>query len=191
MSGPGKAETTARIKTAFWELYETHALSEISVKQITNRAGYNRGTFYLYYDNIREVLDQIEDDIIASMLKDRDTESMLSFLLMRRSLGEELESFAKIFEGHQRYLVVLFGENGDPMFARKLKDAIKAELLPTMVGITDTSPEAVDYALEYHLSGAIGLLTYLFGSGARELDGEALLDAFAIMRVVTAAATIR
>lgn len=97
MSGPGKAETTARIKTAFWELYETHALSEISVKQITNRAGYNRGTFYLYYDNIREVLDQIEDDIIASMLKDRDTESMLSFLLMRRSLGEELESFAKIW----------------------------------------------------------------------------------------------
>jgi AcrR family transcriptional regulator len=190
MPGPGKAETIERIKQAFWSLYEHKPLSEITVKQITNAADYNRGTFYLYFDNIQQVLDLIEDDLINDMVGDVEPENMLSFMLLRRPLGEELESFSKIFDEHRRYLVVLFGDNGDPAFARKLKNAIKDKLVPVLQVITSSSAQACDYALEYILSGEIGLLTQLFSEGSfPDADDARLAEALEIIRVSTDSAT--
>lgn len=186
MAGAGKQETIERIKQAFWSLYERKPLSDITVKQITNAADYNRGTFYLYFDNTRQVLDQIEDDVIEAIVGGRDVNSMLSFLLLQRPIGEELESFSKIFMEHQRYLLVLFGDDGDPAFARKLKSAIKAKLAPEVVRISDCSEQSVDIALEYILSGEIGLLTQLFTTPAL-LDETTLADALELVRAITGA----
>ena len=185
MPSPGKQETVARIKEAFWSLYEQKPFEDITVKQITNLAGYNRGTFYLYFNNIREVLYSIENDVVESIVGPRTTEDMLSFLLVQRPIGEELESFAKIFLEHQRYLIVLFGDNGDPAFARKLKRAIKDRLSPEIQAMTTSTPEAVDIALEYVLSGEIGLLTELFTS-PETISRDAIEDALNIIRVVAA-----
>ena len=186
MAGQGKQETIDRIKEAFWSLYEHKPLSDITVKQITNVADFNRGTFYLYFDNIRQVLDQIEDDLIEDMVGDRDANSMLSFLLVQRPLDEELEGLSSIFFEHQRHLVVLFGDNGDPAFSRKLKEAIKAKLSPEVQRMSDCDPAAVDLALEYILSGEFGLLTKLF-TNPGELDADSLKDTLNLIQVVTTA----
>ena len=43
------SETTkATLKDAFWELYQKKSIEQISVREITDRAGYTRGTFYLF-----------------------------------------------------------------------------------------------------------------------------------------------
>lgn len=58
-------QTVNRLKEAFWKLYETKPIEKISVRQITELAGYNHATFYLYFSSVRDVRDQIEDDLIA------------------------------------------------------------------------------------------------------------------------------
>lgn len=40
---------------------------KITVKDITNKAGYNRGTFYEYFTDVYDVLNYIEDSLIPTL----------------------------------------------------------------------------------------------------------------------------
>ena len=43
------AITRQNIADAFWELYKTKPMEQITVKDVIAKAGYNRGTFYEYF----------------------------------------------------------------------------------------------------------------------------------------------
>ena len=45
-------QTRANLREAFWNLYAERPIERISVREITDRAGYNRATFYLYYHDV-------------------------------------------------------------------------------------------------------------------------------------------
>ena len=42
-------QTKDNLRSAFWTLYSSKPIDKITIKEITDLAGYNRGTFYLYY----------------------------------------------------------------------------------------------------------------------------------------------
>ena len=52
------------LKDAFWKLYTEKSIEKISIKEITDLAGYNRGTFYLYYKDVYDIFSQIEDELL-------------------------------------------------------------------------------------------------------------------------------
>ena len=58
-------QTRANLRQAFWELYARKPLERISVREITDRAGYNRATFYLHYHDVYELLNEIEDTVLG------------------------------------------------------------------------------------------------------------------------------
>ncbi len=57
-------QTKANLKAAFWKLYTEKPIEKISIKQITDLAGYNRGTFYLYYEDVYDIFHQIEEELL-------------------------------------------------------------------------------------------------------------------------------
>lgn len=56
--------TIEAIKDAFLSLEKEMAYEEISVKKLCERAEISRATFYLHYDGINEVLDEVLDDAL-------------------------------------------------------------------------------------------------------------------------------
>ena len=50
------AQTKQNLIEAFWSLYCEQRIEKITVKDITNKAGYNRGTFYEYFTDVYAVL---------------------------------------------------------------------------------------------------------------------------------------
>ena len=56
------AETKKQIKQAFFDLYATKKIEHISIKEITDNAHLNRGTFYVYYRDIYDLLERTEDE---------------------------------------------------------------------------------------------------------------------------------
>ena len=60
-------QTKRNLRTAFWSLYAQKPLEKISVREITALAGYNRGTFYLYYQDVYDLLNQIEDELLDEL----------------------------------------------------------------------------------------------------------------------------
>ena len=61
-----KEETKHALIQAFWKLYREKRIEKITVGEIAAAAGYNRSTFYEYFYDVPDVLQQIEDGILDS-----------------------------------------------------------------------------------------------------------------------------
>src|SRR5699024_12791978 len=83
-------ETRKNLIEAFWELYREKPLMKITVKEITDKAGYNRGTFYTYFSDVYEMQDILKKSLIPE--KDMILYPMMS---QERSGGKVFDSFEK------------------------------------------------------------------------------------------------
>lgn len=151
------AKTKGIIKDAFFELYEENKIEKISIKDITRNARINRSTFYLYYRDIYDLLESIENeflidfankvkDVYTTILKDGDINLIIPSL--------------EFYQKYSKYLKILLGSNGDPLFAHKLKAIIKNNLLELLKGVELQKVSYLDYIVEYVASAQIGVLTY-------------------------------
>lgn len=64
-----KKQTTEKsLKYAFIDLIiESHYAEQITISEITNRADLNRGTFYIYFKDKEDLLENLYDDAIAGL----------------------------------------------------------------------------------------------------------------------------
>ncbi|MCX4364021.1 MAG: TetR/AcrR family transcriptional regulator [Clostridia bacterium] len=106
------------IKNAFSELLQKKDFEKITVTEIVNRAGLNRGTFYAHYRNTVDVLEEIEKDVSEQILfffssyKDSIIENPTPFL---RNITKYLQ---KDFEFYRRLICAKVGDH----FIDKLKE---------------------------------------------------------------------
>lgn len=107
------------IREAFIDLLKEKDLDKITVTDIVTRADINRGTFYAHYQDIRAVIEQIENEILKKMLEFLGEFKYKSFfknplpLLLKTSrwLEEDLEFYR-----------ILINSHGAEQFLEKLKN---------------------------------------------------------------------
>jgi AcrR family transcriptional regulator len=168
-------QTRSNLLEAFWSLYAELRIDQITVKEITARAGYNRGTFYEYFADVRQCLDLIEArslprlDELPPMPEDPAPSP------------DFIESFIKLYKEKFKYYDVLLGDKGDPSFQRRLIDCIKAAIvnsrkLPAFIGTVE-----LDYMLEYILSGMIGIMRYYFHNRPKGSQAEMVAIIYKLM----------
>lgn len=109
------SKTKNTLKSALIELMEKKNYKDISVTELCNHSNINRGTFYLHYESVDNLVNELESDlqnsinnIIATHYPVRDKNF--------RPLLEELISFVK---SEKDFISVLIGKNGDFNFIRK------------------------------------------------------------------------
>ncbi len=147
-------QTKQNLMDAFWALYCERGIEKITVREIAQKAGYNRGTFYVYFADVYDVLEQIENSLLPSI-------EDLPPLQFDATLP--IDNFVKMYADHSKYYTVLLGEKGDPSFAAKLKSSVKSSLEAHFATAQAKSLE-LDYMLEFVLSAMIGVLTHWFQS---------------------------
>ena len=147
-------QTRANLTSAFWELYLTKPIEKITIREITDRAGYNRATFYLYYRDVYDLLEQLEAGILAE----------IGTLVGERLLaGDTLDftehmglivNLAHRFDGYMPRLLAC-----DPTFGERLK-ALIAPLLDRFI-IPDCGLSASEQEIlrEYYLSGLLSAIS--------------------------------
>lgn len=63
-----QVEITAATRNAFLDafctLYKRKPIEKITIQELTDKAGYNRSTFYQYFKDIYGLLTYIEDNVI-------------------------------------------------------------------------------------------------------------------------------
>lgn len=59
--------TRRKLINSFWNLYKEKDITKIRIKNICDSANYDRTTFYRYFDNIEDVLNELEDKIISNI----------------------------------------------------------------------------------------------------------------------------
>lgn len=139
---------------AFWDLYSKEGIEKTSVRQIAGKAGYNRSTFYEYFTDVYDVLEQIEASILPDLEKHQDIMMDMDFHLPLKHLTE-------VYSRNKKYFGVLLGKNGDPAFQEKIKNVYKELVRPHLqsFGADDFKLECT---LEYMISAFLGVMTYCF-----------------------------
>lgn len=155
-----KAEITAQTKQnlieAFWSIYLIKRIDKITVKEITNKAGYNRGTFYEYFQDIYEVLEVIENLSLPKL------DELPPLIDVNSNSSTFINSFMVLYQEKYKYYNHLLGDNGDTAFQRKLKNSLKSSIIRALEIKGNIDLVEIDFMLEYVLSGMIGILIYMF-----------------------------
>jgi len=114
------------IRRAYAELIHEKGTTNLTVKELVERADVNRSTFYAHYQDINAVLREIEEDVVQKMFAFLDASEHNELLnnplpfLMR--IGTELE-------GNRNYYRLLLETNGSSTFTQKLKDVFLERML--------------------------------------------------------------
>lgn len=150
-----KDVTRNNLIEAFWNIYKVKPLSKITVKEITDRAGYNRGTFYTYFSDINEILTLLKENLIPT----RDM--ILGPLMMLDKSGDNifdtLERTNDYVKEHSDKISVLIGPEGDPGFVHEFKMRIRMIIMDYVYELKIKEPEKIEYIIEYQLSALIGM----------------------------------
>lgn len=146
-------QTRANLTQAFWELYLDRPIEKITVREIAERAGYNRATFYLYFRDVYDLFEQLEEEILfqVRVLVDQRllSESELDFT---HHMGFIID-LAQRFDGYLPRLIA-----GDPSFGERLKTII-APLLDRFIFAGSDLDESERRVLrEFYLSGVLGAI---------------------------------
>ena len=64
-----KERTKRSIYNAFIELRSRKPLEKLTVKELCEKAEINKSTFYVYYSDVYDLSEVIEDEIVTSVIK--------------------------------------------------------------------------------------------------------------------------
>lgn len=160
------AQTRENLIQAIWSLYRHQKIEHITIKDITTKAGYNRSTFYEYFVDIYDVLNQLEE-VLLEYLKEQVLNSL------ENGLNDTvIQKLANVFEVKGDYLGILLSENGDPYFAQRMK-AIMCPALVNALGLPEKDVRTA-YIFEFGMSAIIGTLTHWYNH-QREIPSKELV----------------
>lgn len=166
-------ETEREIIDAFLELMREKPYAKITVKELTARCCVARTTFYRYFEDTDDLLDQMERYLLEELHLYRRAD--------RAGIGDELAG--RPFESIERWcetglrlrfmLSPLMGENGDVYFKERLQAQVRRELNVMMDD--DRAPKDVNrpYYVAMLAAAHIGLLA----CAAAAEDPSGLIDA--------------
>lgn len=115
--------TKNSIKNAFIELRSKKPLEKITVKELSELAVINRATFYSHYEDIYDLSEQIEDEILASIISDMPHPE---YLIQKPKEG--LEDLVSAIHSRRPLIDIVFSGNRQSIMAEKLENTVKESI---------------------------------------------------------------
>ena len=148
--------TKKLLTQALTQLLQEKQINEITVKELTDLADMNRGTFYLYYKDMFDMLEKIEDgmfealDAIISLHEHDDVSQQTKPILL------DLFDF---IEENQEMCRVLLSPHGDMNFLHRLNEVVREKCLKAWPDIRKEKGEAdFDYHYSFVVFGCAGII---------------------------------
>ena len=148
--------TKKLLTQALTQLLQEKQINEITVKELTDLADMNRGTFYLYYKDMFDMLEKIEDgmfealDAIVSPHEHDDVSQQTKPILL---------DLFRFIEDNQEMCRVLLSPHGDMNFLHRLNEVVREKCLKAWPDIRKEKGEAdFDYHYSFVVFGCAGII---------------------------------
>lgn len=175
--------TKRMIRDAFTQLLEEKGFEEITVKDITEKADINRGTFYLHYESKYDLLEKSETEILEEMtgiLKKINP----NLIIHSQSQNEPIPFLVKLFEMikiNSDFMTVILGPKGNSFFQVKFKNFLKdnflINFLPQVIkhSKNDSFLVPLEYLMAYISSAHLGVIQQWLEDGMQQSPEEMAL----------------
>ena len=163
-------KTKKLLRDTLFELMNENSIENITVKDLTERSDLNRGTFYLHYRDIFDLLEQNEIEILKEMSKLLVKINPSAFIEYN-SINKPYPPLVELFEWFKDNLnfgKALMGSNGGISFLEKMKNIVENEFYKNQYQIKkkDNTPAFSEYYYAYIIFGFLGLIKQWFENDA-------------------------
>ena len=148
--------TKKLLTQALTQLLQEKQINEITVKELTDLADMNRGTFYLYYKDMFDMLEKIEDgmfealDAIVSLHEHDDVSQQTKPILL---------DLFRFIQDNQEMCRVLLSPHGEMNFLHRLNEVVREKCLKAWPNIRKEKGEAdFDYHYSFVVFGCAGII---------------------------------
>lgn len=146
-------QTKENLKSTFWKLYTNKELEKITVKEICDNAGYNRGTFYLYYKDIHDIFNHIERELFDATTRILNTATENENLDFSKHMSMIMEMAQK----YSSYVSVLLKRQNNNRFSLKLKEVMTPLLTPYLID-QEYNAQEKEIIIEFYMSGLLAAI---------------------------------
>ncbi|AZU63950.1 TetR/AcrR family transcriptional regulator [Neobacillus mesonae] len=171
--------TKRLIRDTLTELIEEKGFEGVTVRDLTERAKINRGTFYLHYRDKYDLLEQSEDEIIKGIVQLVHEISPIEAVAYT-SQNEPFPIIQKLFEHFQEnanFMKVILGPKGDPAFQVKLRELITETFLNKMAEEINSEEMQVpvEFLTTYVSAAHVGVIQHWLETGMEKSPREMTL----------------
>lgn len=151
------------------QLMQQKQLKDITVRELSDLVDINRGTFYLYYRDIFDMLEQVEQNLFDKFDQILESHSNDTIIHQTRPFLNDLFAF---IQENKAMCRVLLGQNGDIAFLQRLNKLLRDKCRTEAPGNSND----FDYRYSFVVFGCIGLIhTWLENDCADKPEDMALL----------------
>lgn len=154
-------QTKQDFEEAFWRLYATCPLENITVQKICDTAGYTRGTFYLHFQDIYSLAEitktKMLDEMISCTEKSLKKMSECRTKITRIAALKDVISY---YESNKQHIEILLGSKENSDFILQLKDRLKPFWAQYVITNDNRhSDKEINLVLEYTLAGTLFMVS--------------------------------
>lgn len=149
------------LKASLLELMKQKTFAEISVRDVTDEADMNRATFYLHYSGTSELLQSVEEDLLAELQALVDAHMQETVAI--GSVAPVFEPVLDFVVEHRETCAVLFASSEASGFFQSLQRLVHENGAPLVrTWFRPADPRLTEYLLNFLAWGFIGLLAEWF-----------------------------
>ena len=165
--------TKKLLKDSLIDMLEKESIHKISIRELCEQAGINRSTFYKYYGNQYELLEDMENELLEHIWG-VDTENIL---IQPEMNVERIASLLSYFESCYQLVRLLVNNNVDPAFPEKVISLPEIKALATQRLGEGYSAQQLDYLATFLINGSFHMIRQWINKEEREspMDIAALL----------------
>lgn len=150
--------TKRLLRQGLTELLREKSIKKITVRELSERIDINRGTFYLHYKDIYDLVDQIEKELF-----DEFEEILASYCIadLKTRPRKVFSDMCNFLYANREICAALLGDNGDINFILNLRRFLRQKCLCDIAeNYHLENLVEYNYIYSYFEAGAVGILRY-------------------------------
>ena len=159
-------KTRKLLKECLIRLLKEKRVQDITVRELTDMADLNRGTFYLHYKDVFDLLEKTEAELMDefnSLVMSYDAKDLKQHPAL---VFDDI--FALVYDNAD-LVEILMGENGDLSFVNRLKQLVREKCLRDWMEVFRSGdPQVFEAYFSFIVSGCVGLVQYWIQNGRKE-----------------------
>lgn len=162
--------TKQQIRQALIDLLCEKSEKDISVRELALRAGINRGTFYIHYKDIHDLVEQLVDEATEKLLavckRHPPAQTPRESYPFLTDLFETLQSDPKLF-------CILLGTTGSHAYSQRICVMLQENFLNDLLAVFySADPKQRQVASDFIVSGCLHQALRWLESGTKESPDE-------------------
>lgn len=159
-------KTRRQLRECLIHLLKEKKVQDITVRELTDMADLNRGTFYLHYKDVFDLLEKIEAELQEEF---NQLVSKHDAMELKKTSALMFNEIYNLIYENADLIEILLGENGDLNFINRMKKLIREKCLTDWMEVFRLgNPAVYDAFFSFTVSGCVGLVQHWLQEGMKE-----------------------